>query len=167
MWQWSALMMSWVGTQRSQQSLGCLLNKVVWIHRSYFRQDSWVTKIKNILKYFFPFKFFSWPNPVTQNWAKNYFEKILKSKMFLSQIWQIFFLTISYLFSIPINCSNLKFHCPLEVLHMEKIGKNIFPGWKKNCSTWKNIFPSWNNYFFHFSTRKDRKSLKNAISAGF
>ena len=41
------------------------------------------------------------------------------------------FLTISYLFSIPKNCSNLKFHCPLEVLHMEKIGKNIFPGWKK------------------------------------
>ena len=39
-----------------------------------------------------------------------------------------------------------------------KIGKNIFPGWKKKCSTWKNIFPSWKNYFFHFSTRKDRKS---------
>ena len=27
---------------------------------------------------------------------------------------------------------------------MEKIGKNIFPGWKKNVlHTWKNIFPSW------------------------
>ena len=75
-----------------------------------------------------------------------------------NQWFKIFFLTISYLFSIPINCSNLKFHCPLEVLHVEKIGKNIFPGWKKNCSTWKNIFPSWKFFFSHFSTRKDRKS---------
>jgi hypothetical protein len=28
-----------------------------------------------------------------------------------------YFLTISHLFSIPKNCSNLKFHCPLEMLH--------------------------------------------------
>ena len=33
------------------------------------------------------------------------------------------FLTISYLFSIPINCSDLKFHCSLEVLHLEKLEK--------------------------------------------
>ena len=35
------------------------------------------------------------------------------------------FLTISYLFSIPINCSNLKFHCSFEVLHLEKLEKII------------------------------------------
>ena len=55
------------------------------------------------------------------------------------------FLTNSYLFSIPKNCSDLKF----ESVAPGKIGKNIFQGWKKNCSTWKNIY---------FSTRKDRKS---------
>ena len=41
-----------------------------------------------------------------------------------------------------------------------KIGKNIFPGWKKNCSTWKNIFHSWKNYFFHVSHTKRQEKLK-------
>ena len=68
----------------------------------------------------------------------------LRQSLLLQKHLQFIFLTISYLFSIPINCYNLKFHCPLEVLHMEKIGKNIFPGWKKNCSTGKLFFP-----FFH------------------
>ena len=49
------------------------------------------------------------------------------------------FLTISYLFSILINCSDLKFHCSFEVKKMEK---NIFPGWKKICSTWNTIITS-------------------------
>ena len=33
------------------------------------------------------------------------------------------FLTISYLFSIPQNCFDLKFHCCFEVLHLEKLEK--------------------------------------------
>ena len=37
--------------------------------------------------------------------------------------YKVFFLTISYLFSIPINCSDLKFHCSFEVLHLEKFEK--------------------------------------------
>ena len=35
----------------------------------------------------------------------------------------LYFLTISYLFSIPINSSYLKFHCSFEVLHLEKLEK--------------------------------------------
>ena len=41
------------------------------------------------------------------------------------------FLTISYLFSIPKNCSDLKFHCPFEVLHLEKLEKIFFQVGKK------------------------------------
>ena len=39
------------------------------------------------------------------------------------------FLTISYLFSTPINCSDLEFHRSFEVLHLEKFlfGKIFFP----------------------------------------
>ena len=41
------------------------------------------------------------------------------------------FLTISYLFSIPKNCSNMKFHCSFEVLHLEKLEKIFFQVGKK------------------------------------
>ena len=67
------------------------------------------------------------------------------------------FLTISYLFSIPKNCSNLKFHCPLEVLHLEKLEKIFFQVGKKIVLLGK-IFFLVGNFFSHFSTRKDRKS---------
>ena len=67
-------------------------------------------------------------------------EKKSKQIFKIHNLRKLTFLTISYLFSIPKNCTNLKFQCPLEVLHMEKIGKNIFQGWKKNCSTRKIFF---------------------------
>ena len=43
----------------------------------------------------------------------------------------LLFSNFSYLFSIPKNCSNLKFHCPLEVLHLEKLEKTFFQVGKK------------------------------------
>ena len=61
------------------------------------------------------------------------------------------FLNPKKLFSFEISLS-------IRSVALEKFGKNIFPCWKKNCSTWKNIFPRWKFFFSHFSTRKDRKS---------
>ena len=52
--------------------------------------------------------------------------KGLRQSLLLQKHLQFIFLTISYLFSIPTNCSFLKFHCSIEVLHLEKLEKIFF-----------------------------------------
>ena len=69
----------------------------------------------------------------------------------------LFFLTISYLFSIPKNCSNLKFHCPFEVLHLKKLGKIFFQVGKKIVLLGKFFFP-----FFH--TKRQEKLKKYSVT---
>ena len=54
-----------------------------------------------------------------------------KDSVFGTNVRIIFFLTISYLFSIPINCSYLKFLCPFEVLQ-EKMVVFLTKGRKNN-----------------------------------
>ena len=72
-----------------------------------------------------------------------------------------FFLTISYLFSIPKNCPDLKFHCSFEVLH--PIGKNIFPGWKKIVLLGKIFFLVGKIIFSIFPHKKTGKIKKIGI----
>ena len=77
-------------------------------------------------------------------------KKILKiefSNYFLS------FLNPKKLFYFEISLS-------IRSVALGKIGKNIFPGWKKNCSTWKNIFPSWKFFFPIFPHEKIGKVKK-------
>ena len=81
-------------------------------------------------------------------------EKKSKQIFKIHNLGKLTFLTISYLFSIPKNCTNLKFQCPLEVLHMEKIGKNIFTGWKKKLFYWENIFSNF-SYLFVWKNGKN------------
>ena len=82
---------------------------------------------------------------VTKNWISG--KEIEKNSC--TGLIQNYFLTISYLFSIPKNCSYLKFHCPFEVLHLEKYFSRL-----------ENFFPSWKNYLFHFSIEKIGKVKK-------
>ena len=72
------------------------------------------------------------------------------------------FLTISYLFSIPI--SDLKFHCPFEVLHLEILEKIFFQVGKKNCSSWKNIFLVGKIIFSIFPHEKTEKLKKYYVT---
>ena len=59
-------------------------------------------------------------------------------------------LTISDIFSAPINCSDLEFQCSFEVLHLI-----IFQMGKKTCSICK-FFSVWNffSFFLHKKTKK-------------
>jgi hypothetical protein len=70
------------------------------------------------------------------------------------------FLTISYLFSIPKNCSNLKFNCPLEVLHLEKLEKIFFQVGKKIVLLGKIFFLVGNFFFTFFHTKREEKLKK-------
>ena len=51
------------------------------------------------------------------------FSKSKKIKAVKKSFWKKKNLTISYLFSIPINCSDLKFYCSFEMLHLKKLEK--------------------------------------------
>ena len=61
-------------------------------------------------------------------------KKVHLTKSFFHMFFliKIVFLTISYLFSIPKNCSNLKFHCTLELLEVPIPHEIVFLGeWGK------------------------------------
>ena len=77
---------------------------------------------------------------------------------------KIFFLTISYLFSIPKNCSNLKFHCPLKVLHLEKLEKIFFQFGKKIVLLGKIFFPVGNFFFPFFHMKRQEKLKKYSVT---
>ena len=77
---------------------------------------------------------------------------------------KIYFLTISYLFSIPKNCSNLKFHCPLEVLHLEKLEKIFFQVGKKIVLLGKIFFLVGNFFFLFFHTKRQEKLKKYFVT---
>ena len=73
------------------------------------------------------------------------------------------FLTISYLFSTPKNCSDLKFHCPFEVLHLEKLEKIFFQVGKKIVLVGKIFFLVGKSFFPIFPQEKTGKVKKNIL----
>ena len=74
--------------------------------------------------------------------------------------YHISFLTISYLFSIPKNCPDLKFHCSFEVLHLEKLEKIFFQVGKKIVLLGKILFLVGKNIFSIFPHEKTGKVKK-------
>ena len=71
-----------------------------------------------------------------------------------------FFLTISYLFSIPKKCPDLKFHCSFEVLHLKKLEKIFFQVGKKIVLLGKIFFLVGKNIFSIFPHEKTGKVKK-------
>ena len=86
-------------------------------------------------------------------WKPQKMEKLQKTQKKL-------FLTFSYLFSIPKNCPDLKFHCSFEVLHLEKLEKIFFQVWKKIVPLGKIFFLVGKIIFSIFPHEKTGKVRK-------
>ena len=74
------------------------------------------------------------------------------------------FLTISYLFSIPKNCPDLKFHCSFEVLHLEKLEKKISRLEKKLFYLEKYFSQLEKIIFPFFHTKRQEKLKKYSVT---
>ena len=77
-----------------------------------------------------------------------------------NEVDSLHFLTISYFFWTPRNCSFLEFHCSFEVLHLEKLETIIFQIGEKNVLLGKIIFPFGTIIFSIFPHEKIEKVKK-------